>query len=196
MYISWGNARIDVDEIQYVSRGLWTPSFKARADLLSPRQDECFSVVAYDQILNAVAPNTAVATVWVSGLRRMVGHSDAQSDQLARHSLENGDIHRVVKEQKLRTFKMDLFRRYVEAVFTSLEAEGVWGVDESVVERFSHEKMYKVVRRERIEWRQWQSWVRGRVVEYLEESGRKVSIQQRNANDGNALHAHDECLVM
>ena len=90
--ISWGSGsrHIDFADILYIAWGHWTPVFQARKDELNEKL--CFSVVGKQQILDVQARSPEMAELWVRGLRKLIGHSDEQSDEMAKQALESGNL--------------------------------------------------------------------------------------------------------
>merc|ERR1712176_538378 len=90
--ISWGSGsrHIDFGEILYIAWGHWTPVFEARKDSLDKKL--CFSVVGKQQILDVQAQSKEMAELWVKGLRKLIGHSDSESDKKAKEGLESGNL--------------------------------------------------------------------------------------------------------
>merc|ERR1712244_59185 len=61
--------------------------FQARKQLNAKR---CLSVVAKDgRVLDLEGYNMGITELWVRGLRRLVGHSDHKSDEMAERNLKN-----------------------------------------------------------------------------------------------------------
>jgi len=187
--ISWGSGsrHIDFSEIMYISWGHWTPVFEARKDQL--KKDLCFSVVGKQQILDVQAQSKEMAELWVKGLRKLIGHSDEESDKLAEKGLRSGNLpghnrhrdqsesKRAEREHKKRTkslmlLQQDLFVMTTTTVFRNLEEERIWDIDQGVRERFNAKALYELALREDIPWRQWNHWVREKIVTFLRENNR------------------------
>jgi len=187
--ISWGSGsrHIDFAEILYIAWGHWTPVFEARKDQL--KEKLCFSVVGKQQILDVQAQSPEMAELWVKGLRKLIGHSDEKSDKMAKQALESGNLpgfnknkdvsesKRAEREHKKRTkslmlLQQDLFVMTTTTVFRNLEEERIWDIDQSVRERFNAKSLYELALREDIPWRQWNHWVREKIVTYLRENNR------------------------
>merc|ERR1712228_1162217 len=138
--ISWGSGsrHIDFNEILYIAWGHWTPVFEARKDSLDKKL--CFSVVGKQQILDVQAQSKEMAELWVKGLRKLIGHSDEESDRKAEEGLKSGNLpghrsghgmgvsenKRQEKEHKKRTkslmlLQQDLFVMTTTTVFRNLE---------------------------------------------------------------------------
>merc|ERR1712130_455210 len=191
--ISWGSGsrHIDFSEILYIAWGHWTPVFEARKDQL--KKELCFSVVGKQQILDVQAQSKEMAELWVKGLRKLIGHSDDKSDKLAEQGLKSGnlpghrsadksDSKRQEKEHKKRTkslmlLQQDLFVMTTTTVFRNLEEERIWDIDQSVRERFNAKSLYELALREDIPWRQWNHWVREKIVTYLRDNHRIAAPQ-------------------
>eukprot|EP01084_Bolivina_argentea_P239483 402525_1 len=199
--ISWGSGsrHIDFNEILYIAWGHWTPVFEARKDQLDKKL--CFSVVGKQQILDVQAQSKEMAELWVKGLRKLIGHSDEKSDKLAQQALESGNLpgfnknkdmsenKRAEREHKKRTkslmlLQQDLFVMTTTTVFRNLEEERIWDIDQGVRERFNAKSLYELALREDIPWRQWNHWVREKIVTYLRENNRIANPQQYGAPQG------------
>merc|ERR1712087_541171 len=63
----------------------------------------------------------------------------------------------------------------------NLEEERIWEIDQGVRERFNAKSLYELALREDIPWRQWNHWVREKIVAYLREN--KMLLQQRGRGD-------------
>merc|ERR1719420_1556995 len=84
------------------------------------------------------------------------------------------------RENKKRTkslmlLQQDLFVMTTTTVFRNLEEERIWDIDQSVRERFNAKSLYELALREDIPWRQWNHWVREKIVTYLRENNRIAS---------------------
>merc|ERR1712087_145364 len=132
-----------------------------------------------------------MAELWVKGLRKLCGQTDEKSDKLAKQAFESGnlpghrsghgmgvsDSKRAEREHKKRTkslmlLQQDLFVMTTTTVFRNLEEERIWDIDQSVRERFNAKSLYELALREDIPWRQWNHWVREKIVTYLRENNR------------------------
>ncbi len=69
-------------------------------------------------------------------------------------------------------------------VFRNLEEERIWDIDQSVRERFNAKSLYELALREDIPWRQWNHWVREKIVTYLRENNRIANPQQYGGGGG------------
>merc|ERR1719295_1372973 len=187
--ISWGSGsrHIDFSEILYIAWGHYTPVFEARKDQL--KKDLCFSVVGKQQILDVQAQSKEMAELWVKGLRKLIGMTDEESDRRAKEGLKSGNLpghnrnkdvsesKRAEREHKKRTkslmlLQQDLFVMTTTTVFRNLEEERIWDIDQGVRERFNAKSLYELALREDIPWRQWNHWVREKIVTYLRENNR------------------------
>jgi len=192
--ISWGSGsrHIDFDDIVYIAWGHWTPVFQARKDQIDPNL--CFSVVSKNQILDVQAQSKEMAEVWVKGLRKLIGQTDEQALLLSKQGLETETYGAPQKKEKekedkgnnkeqkkrarsLMLLQQDLFVMTTTTVFRNLEEERIWDIDQSVRDRFNAKLLYEEALREDVPWRQWNQWVRERVVAYLKENNR-VTVQQ------------------
>jgi len=158
------------------------------------KKELCFSVVGKQQILDVQAQSKEMAELWVKGLRKLVGHSDEKSDKLAKQGLDSGNLpghnrnrdvsenKRTEREHKKRTkslmlLQQDLFVMTTTTVFRNLEEERIWDIDQGVRERFNAKALYELALREDIPWRQWNHWVREKIVTYLRENNRIATNQ-------------------
>merc|ERR1719334_2977275 len=192
--ISWGSGsrHIDFAEILYIAWGHWTPVFEARKDQL--KEKLCFSVVGKQQILDVQAQSPEMAELWVKGLRKLIGHSDEKSDKMAKQALKSGNLpghnrnkdvsesKRAEREHKKRTkslmlLQQDLFVMTTTTVFRNLEEERIWDIDQGVREMFNAKSLYELALREDIPWRQWNHWVREKIVTYLRDNHRIAAPQ-------------------
>ena len=76
--------------------------------------------------------------------------------------------------------QQDLFVMTTTTVFRNLEEERIWDIDQSVRGRFNAKSLYELALREDIPWRQWNHWVREKIVTYLRENSR---FRDRNGNN-------------
>merc|ERR1712176_660100 len=210
--ISWGSGsrHIDFGEILYIAWGHWTPVFEARKDSLDKKL--CFSVVGKQQILDVQAQSKEMAELWVKGLRKLIGHSDSESDKKAKQGLESGnlpgsnknrgsasDAQREKQAHNQRTkslmlLQQDLFVMTTTTVFRDLGEERIWDIDQSVKERFNPKSLYELTLREDIPWRQWNQWVREKIVTYLRENGKMLNANkyQQQPMYGQQQYAHQQ----
>ena len=186
--ISWGSGsrHLDFSDILYIAWGHWTPVFQARKDQLNPKL--CFSVVGKQQILDVQATNKKLAELWVKGLRRLIGQTDEQANKLAKDNLDTGNLpgsnnndqntkKKIEKEHKKRTkslmlLQQDLFVMTTTTVFRNLEEERIWDIDNSIREKFNPKVLYELALREDVPWRQWNHWIREKIVTYLRDNNR------------------------
>jgi len=194
--ISWGSGsrHIDCDDILYIACVHWTPVFQARKDQLDSKL--CFSVVGKTQTLDVQAQTKEMAELWVKGLRKLIGQTDEQALKLSKQGLENEttggggggepqkkEKDKSNKEQKkharsLMLLQQDLFVMTTTTVFRNLEEERIWDIDQSVRDRFNAKLLYEEALKEDVPWRQWNHWVREKVVAYLKQNNR-VTVQQQ-----------------
>merc|ERR1712087_981759 len=139
-----------------------------------------------------------MAELWVKGLRKLCGQTDEKSDKLAKQAFESGNLpghrsghgmgvsesKRAEREHKKRTkslmlLQQDLFVMTTTTVFRNLEEERIWDIDQSVRERFNAKSLYELALREDIPWRQWNHWVREKIVTYLRDNNRLAPTQNQ-----------------
>merc|ERR1719454_2170267 len=82
------------------------------------------------------------------------------------------------RTKSLMLLQQDLFVMTTTTVFRNLEEERIWDIDQSVRERFNAKSLYELALREDIPWRQWNHWVREKIVTYLRENNRIAPTQQ------------------
>merc|ERR1712129_671463 len=156
-----------------------TPVFEARKDSLDAKL--CFSVVGKNQILDIQAQSKEMAELWVKGLRKLIGHSDEKSDKLAKQGLESGNLPGSNKNRGGGGGGGDDSQREKQAhnqrtkSLMLLEEERIWDIDQSVKERFNPKSLYELTLREDIPWRQWNQWIREKIVTYLRENGKMLN---------------------
>jgi len=198
--IRWGSGSryIEFKDILYVSWGHSTPVLIARAHLNAKR---CLSVVAQTGIiLDLEAYNEHTAELWVKGLRRLLGHTDKKSDELAQDNKDN--LVQNVEEKKktdrdrrhdtIIDLQKDLFVMTCHTVFRHLTEERIWNVTDETREMFSPQKMYPIALKADIPWRQWQNWIREKVTTHLREEAQRRLQQQVHGQ----AQPEDQCLVM
>jgi len=149
-----------------------------------------------------------MAELWVKGLRKLIGHSDEKSEKLAKQAMESGNLpgfnknkdmseaKRAEREHKKRTksllLQQDLFVMTTTTVFRNLEEERIWDIDQSVRERFNAKSLYELALREDIPWRQWNHWVREKIVTYLRENNRIANPQQYGGHQAPQQMMHQQ----
>ena len=185
--ISWGSGsrHIEFNDILYIIEGHRTPVFKARKDQLDEKL--CFSVVGKTQILDVQAQSKEMCKLWVKGLRKLKGQSEDDAEKKAKEYEESGNLpgsnakkdsdRKTAKEHKNRTkslmlLQQDLFVMTCTTVFRNLEEERIWDIDQSVRDRFNAKVLYEDALREDVPWREWNHWIREKVVTYLRENNR------------------------
>ena len=183
--ISWGSGsrHIDFNDILYIAWGHWTPVFQARKDQLPAEQ--CFSVIGKMQILDIQATSKQMAELWVKGLRMLIGQTDDEAEALSKKHLEDEDLpgmgkysgndkHKSSKPttKSIMLLSQDLFIMTATTVFRNLEEERIWDIDESVKERFNAKALYQIAVKEEIPWREWNQFIRNKIVTYLRENNR------------------------
>merc|ERR1712228_1056050 len=94
--------------------------------------------------------------------------SDAQREKQAHNQ----------RTKSLMLLQQDLFVMTTTTVFRNLEEERIWDIDQSVKERFNPKSLYELTLREDIPWRQWNQWVREKIVTYLRENGKMLNANK------------------
>jgi len=198
--ISWGSGsrHINFDKIRTVTWGHWTPVFLERKDTLDPHL--CFSVISNEQVLDLQAPDRSVAELWVLGLRALLSIDPLEADNIAQTMKEKGEMpglrvkgrssklvkgdgkdrrtsRRDVKKKdhKKRTkslmlLQQDLFVMTCTTVFRNIEEEGQYTITQNIRDRFNAKELYEEALSADIPWRQWNHWVRSKVLDYLKRS--------------------------
>merc|ERR1712244_91377 len=96
------------------------------------------------------------------------------------------------RTKSLMLLQQDLFVMTTTTVFRNLEEERIWDIDQSVRERFNAKSLYELALREDIPWRQWNHWVREKIVTYLRENNRIAAPQTFNNGGMNGMYAHHQ----
>merc|ERR1712244_7716 len=139
--------------------------------------------------------------------------SDEESDRRAKEGLESGNLpghnrnkdvsesKRAEREHKKRTkslmlLQQDLFVMTTTTVFRNLEEERIWDIDQSVRERFNAKSLYELALREDIPWRQWNHWVREKIVTFLRENNRIAAPQTLNKGINLMVIYHRKIICM
>merc|ERR1719203_1969568 len=186
--ISWGKGSRHIlwHDILYIAWGHWSPVFQARRKKLNAKR--CLSIVAKEgRVLDLEGYNLAITELWVRGLRRLVGHSDHKSDEMAERNLKNllesKEERKERKDKDTSRFReiirlqQDLWIMSTHTVLRSLEEERIWIIDQEVRDMFAPQKTMPTVLKEDVPWRQWQQWLRERVTTYCRQNG-KLNIVQ------------------
>jgi len=182
--ISWGSGsrHINFEDIRTITWGPWTPVFTARKETID--HNLCFSVIGHEQILDLQAPEREVAELWVLGLRDLKGLDDEESDRIAQEMKSNGTMPGLRKKKKeekhnrkasrrekrtksLMMLQQDLFVMTCTTVFRNIEEEGQYSITQSVRDKFDAKQMYAEALKQDIPWRQWNTWVRQKIMDYL-----------------------------
>jgi len=204
-----GSRHINFEDIRTVTWGHWTPVFIERKETLDPNL--CFSVIATDQCLDLQAPDRSVAELWVLGLRALLGLDPVESDRIAQEMKEKGTMpglrnrgrdkkERRTKSRRERTHKkrtkslmllqQDLFVMTCTTVFRNIEEEGQYTIDQSIRDKFNAKLMYEEALQQDIPWRQWNHWVRGKILNYLK------SINDYQDPNADPVDEDEKCSVM
>merc|ERR1719410_1485717 len=199
--ISWGSGSrfIWFKDILYISWGHNTPVFEARKQL-DPAK--CFSIVSKPgTILDLEGHSELDAELWVKGLRRMIGHSNEKSDDLAQRNkaklIQNAEQkHNEQRKPKrdideIMKLQQDLFVMTYHTVMRKLNEERVWNIDDETRELFAPQIMYPIVLKDDIPWRGWEGWLREKVTTHCRQRMQRQQQQQH----GNVA-ADDQCLMM
>jgi len=182
--ISWGSGsrHINFEDICTITWGHWTPVFTERKETLDANL--CFSVIGREQILDLQAPERDVAQLWVLGLRDLKGLDNDESNKIAQEMKSNGTMPGIRKRRRedkpskrstrrekrtksLMMLQQDLFVMTCTTVFRNIEEEGHYKITEAVREKFDAKVMYDEALQQDIPWRQWNTWVRQKIMDHL-----------------------------
>lgn len=172
----------------YIAWGHWTPCFVKRKAKLSGKK--CLSIVATDgTVLDLEGYNRAITELWVRGLRKLMGHSDEQSDLLAKKNMKNlmdGPNKQPVRPRPrprpirpsqpnidaIVTLQEDLYIMTTHTVLRNLAEERIWRIDQEVRDKFNPQRMWPTVLKQDIPWRHWQQWLREQVTSFCRQTGK------------------------
>merc|ERR1712228_532977 len=71
------------------------------------------------------------------------------------------------RTKSLMLLQQDLFVMTCTTVFRNLEEEGQYTITQNIRDRFNAKELYEEALQADIPWRQWNHWVRAKVVDYL-----------------------------
>merc|ERR1719464_2240317 len=71
------------------------------------------------------------------------------------------------RTKSLMLLQQDLFVMTCTTVFRNIEEEGQYSVNQTIRDRFNAKELYEEALQADIPWRQWNHWVRAKVMEYL-----------------------------
>jgi len=204
--ISWGSGsrHINFEDICTITWGHWTPVFTERKETLNPNL--CFSVIGREQILDLQAPEREVAELWVLGLRALKDLDNEESDRIAQEMKTNGTMPGLRKRRKedkpskrttrrekrtksLMMLQQDLFVMTCTTVFRNIEEEGQYTITQAIREKFDAKLMYDEALQQDIPWRQWNTWVRQRIMDHLKNFDTSEEVQSIDEED-------DKCSIM
>jgi len=205
--ISWGSGsrHINFEDICTITWGHWTPVFTERKETLNPNL--CFSVIGREQILDLQAPEREVAELWVLGLRALKELDNDESDRIAQEMKSNGTMPGLRKRRKedkpskrttrrekrtksLMMLQQDLFVMTCTTVFRNIEEEGQYVITPAIRDKFDAKVMYDEALQQDIPWRQWNTWVRQRIMDHLKNyNDTSEEVQSLDEDD-------DKCSVM
>jgi len=171
----------------YIAWGHWTPVFVKRNEKL--KENRCLSIVAKDgRVLDLEGYNRSITELWVRGLRKLMGHSDEESEEMAKRNLKNLMDGAYQREKPITTvqtdnvkniikLQQDLYIMTTHTVLRNLQEERVWRIDQEVRDQFKPQKMWPNVLKRDIPWRHWQQWLREQVTSFCREKG-KINMPQ------------------
>eukprot|EP01083_Nonionella_stella_P145898 458181_1 len=187
--IAWGSGErfILMKDISCVSSGHVSPVFKnSKSDA-----SLCFSIIASRKTLDLEADTKEKADMWVSGLRVMLGHSDAQALKIS-IQIKNGEtlLAPPPKKSVRRSSVLDqrqLFEMNVSSVFRDLLEEGQ-EIPKNFEDSYSTENLFKRCTEENVSWQNWSEWIRLEIlkdmigfIEY-EQNNRTLSLSKKSKN--------------
>merc|ERR1711964_171677 len=70
----------------------------------------------------------------------------------------------------LMQLQMDLFIMTTTTVFRNLEEEGVYKITPDIRKLFEPQQMYEEALSKDIPWRQWNAWLRSKIVTFLRQT--------------------------
>ncbi len=87
--ISWGRGsrRIYFKDILYISYGHFTAVFQLRKDIWNSKK--CLTVVTQNNCLDLEGYNEYITELWVKGLRKLKGHTNEYSQEMANKNMKN-----------------------------------------------------------------------------------------------------------
>merc|ERR1712150_11999 len=128
--------------------------------------------------------------MWVTGLRQLLGQTDEEADKLStelrlhppttkprsrnrekkKEKSQGDDKQRKNRTESLILLQKDLFILTTTTVFRTLEEE-YYNITAEVKNKFEPNVMYEQALSEDISWRNWQPWLREKVLHYMREKG-------------------------
>merc|ERR1719411_2411044 len=97
----------------------------------------------------------------------MPGH---RSRRRRRPSSSSSTRQRKKRTKSLMLLQQDLFVMTCTTVFRNIEEEGQYTISQSIRDRFNAKELYEEALQADIPWRQWNHWVRAKVMEYLKRN--------------------------
>merc|ERR1719464_2252242 len=104
-----------------------------------------------------------------------------------RGSARPGKKDRKKRTKSLMLLQQDLFVMTCTTVFRNLEEEGQYTITQNIRDRFNAKELYEEALAADIPWRQWNHWVRAKVVDYL---------KRHEEHDGDEDGEDEKCSVM
>merc|ERR1719464_89769 len=71
------------------------------------------------------------------------------------------------RTKSLMLLQQDLFVMTCTTVFRNIEEEGQYTISQTIRDRFNAKELYEEALQQDIPWRQWNHWVRAKVMDYL-----------------------------
>jgi len=76
------------------------------------------------------------------------------------------------QEDSLINMQKKLYTAITQSVIRELREEGVWIIDQAVLNAFDPLRMYPIVEKEDVPWRAWQNWLRERITSFCRQNGK------------------------
>merc|ERR1719150_2170436 len=91
------------------------------------------------------------------------------------------------RTKSLMLLQQDLFVMTCTTVFRNIEEEGQYTITQNIRDRFNAKELYEEALQADIPWRQWNHWVRAKVVDYL---------KRHEEADGDDQDEDEKCSLM
>merc|ERR1719150_1389580 len=91
------------------------------------------------------------------------------------------------RTKSLMLLQQDLFVMTCTTVFRNIEEEGQYTITQNIRDRFNAKELYEEALQADIPWRQWNHWVRSKVLDYL---------KRHDDPDHNPADDDEKCSVM
>merc|ERR1719204_1850102 len=95
------------------------------------------------------------------------------------------------RTKSLMLLQQDLFVMTCTTVFRNIEEEGQYTIDQNIRDKFNAKLMYEEALAQDIPWRQWNHWVRRKILNYL----KTINDPQHDPQDG-PVDDDEKCSLM